>query len=110
MGAAARRRRPDAREPRVRASRERAPGPADGGRGARDRRQGERGARRGGRAARAAALRGARRERRRREPARGPPQKRGHVPGLETAFGTIKRLGLKVGLAAKKREDYETAL
>ena len=33
-----------------------------------------------------------------------------HVPGLETAFGTIKRLGLKVGRAAKDREDYETAL
>ena len=34
----------------------------------------------------------------------------GHVPGLEAAFGTIKRLGLKVGRAAKDREDYETAL
>src|SRR5262245_60496479 len=33
-----------------------------------------------------------------------------HVPGLETAFGTIKRLGLKVGRAAKSREDYEAAL
>lgn len=34
----------------------------------------------------------------------------GHVPGLEAAFGVIKRLGLKVGRAAKDREDYETAL
>jgi hypothetical protein len=33
-----------------------------------------------------------------------------HVPGLETAFGTIKRLGLKVGRAAKDREEYEIAL
>jgi hypothetical protein len=33
-----------------------------------------------------------------------------HVPGLEDAFGVIGRLGLKVGLVAKGREDYETAL
>jgi hypothetical protein len=33
-----------------------------------------------------------------------------HVPGLEAAFGTIGRLGLKVGRLAKDREDYETAL
>ncbi len=33
-----------------------------------------------------------------------------HVPGLERAFSMIARLGLKVGLAAKEREDYDAAL
>jgi hypothetical protein len=33
-----------------------------------------------------------------------------HVPDLDRAFGMIARLGLKVGLKAKEREDYETAL
>jgi hypothetical protein len=34
----------------------------------------------------------------------------GHVPDLEAAFAMIARLGLKVGLKAKEREDYEDAL
>jgi len=34
----------------------------------------------------------------------------GHVPDLEPAFAMIARLGLKVGLKAKEREDYEDAL
>jgi hypothetical protein len=33
-----------------------------------------------------------------------------HAPGLEPAFAMIARLGLKVGLKAKEREDYEVAL
>jgi hypothetical protein len=34
----------------------------------------------------------------------------GHVPDLEPAFAMIARLGLKVGLKAKEREEYEDAL